>query len=155
MNVVVDANIIISALLGSQKTIHLIIDKNFKFFAPEIIIDEVEKYKEEISNRAGYSLEEFKENLDALLIFIETINSEDYRNFIEEAKKAIENRDIKDSDYLACALAKNAKLIWTNDKDFSSQDLVNWKTTKELLIICDKLRIFKFKKTDKEILEES
>ncbi len=56
----------------------------------------------------------------------------DYREHLEKAQKVIGERDIKDADYIACALAKKADFIWTNDKDFSSQDLVATKTTYEI-----------------------
>ncbi len=46
MKVVIDANIIISALIGSKKTVELITSGSFTILAPKKIINEVRKYKD-------------------------------------------------------------------------------------------------------------
>jgi putative PIN family toxin of toxin-antitoxin system len=133
MKVVVDANIVISALLGSKATIDILTNEAYEFYAPDIIISEIRKYKKELCKKAGYSSEIFDNSLNALLKFIKTIDEIQYQIYIQNAVDAIGKRDVKDADYIACALALGADFIWTNDKDFTSQAIISIKTTKELM----------------------
>jgi predicted nucleic acid-binding protein len=70
---------------------------------------------------------------DDLLFFVTLLHYGKYSNYLSKALLAIEHRDRKDVDYLACALAIQADFIWTEDDDFSSQNLVPTKTTTEFL----------------------
>ncbi len=133
MRVVVDANIVISALLGSKVTVGLMLSDDHELYSPKVIIAEISKHKEELCQKAGYSLKEFDSILNALLKFIKTVDYGFYEEFMDDAVKAIGERDIKDADYIACASSLGAEFIWTNDKDFRSQELIPVKTTKELM----------------------
>ncbi|MEK6855886.1 MAG: PIN domain-containing protein [Nanoarchaeota archaeon] len=133
MKVVLDANILISAILGSKSTIDILTSEKYKLYAPRIIFNEVVKYKDEIIAKANIDEKSFYETLNALTKFIELKGYIDYQENMEKAKEAIGKRDIKDSDYIACALSIGADFIWTNDKDFSSQSLVKTKKTHELI----------------------
>jgi predicted nucleic acid-binding protein len=129
MNIVVDANIVIAALLGSRGKLTILTSQNHTFYAPKKIIDDIHKYKTEICEKAGQTPEEFEQNFEALLMFINTLQYLEYESHISKAQEVIRERDAKDADYIACALAVNADFIWTDDKDFISQKLVLTKTT--------------------------
>ena len=133
MRIVLDANIVIAALLGSRATLTIITSQNHMFYAPKFILKEVEKYKEDICERINQSELEFDENFEVLKVFINIANIEEYDLFMPKAKEAMEKRDWKDCDYLACALAVNADFIWTNDKDFTIQTLIIAKNTNEFI----------------------
>lgn len=130
MNIVVDANIIIAALMGSRATLTIITSQNYNFYAPKYVVQEVEKYKKFICEKSLQKSEDFDMNLRALLFFIREVDYGGYIMFMETAKKAIGERDMKDTDYIACALAVEADFIWTNDKDFTNQNVIPTKTTK-------------------------
>ena len=134
MRVVVDANILISALLGSKAAISIITDEKIEFFAPEVIISEIRKYKKEICEKAGYSPGDFDNIFNALMKFVKVVDSLTYEKHMSKAVDAIGGSDIKDADYVACALALNADYIWTNDKDFTYQKLIPTKTTKDIMV---------------------
>lgn len=133
MKVVPDANIVIAALLGSRGKLIILTSQNHEFFVPKKIIEEIKKYERMICNKIGCTPKEFKENLDALLFFIRPVEKSEYESYFEKSKVAIENRDSEDADYLACALHVKADFIWTDDKDFSAQDLMPIKTTDEFI----------------------
>jgi predicted nucleic acid-binding protein len=133
MIVVVDANIIIMALMGSRATLVILTSQNHSFYTPSLVIKEIRKYKHLICAKAGHTFEEFEINLEALLQFLIVLEYIEYEEYTNKAEVAMGQRDIKDSDYLACALAVNADFIWTNDKDFATQNLVPHKTTKQLI----------------------
>ncbi len=129
MNIVLDANIFIAALMGSRSHIVIITSYHHKFYAPRKIIEEIKKHKEYICERSGYTSEEFDAAFNALVVFVKLMERSEYNAFFKQAKHALEKRDLKDADYVACAQVVHADFIWTNDKDFSVQNLVKTKTT--------------------------
>lgn len=133
MRIILDANILIAALLGSRGRLIILTSQNHEFFVPKKIVEEVKKYEQLICQKAGCTSEEFKENLNALLFFIKAVEYGEYEKHIKEAEVAIGGRDIKDSDYIACALHVKADFVWTDDKDFSAQELVAIKTTDKFI----------------------
>ena len=133
MIIVVDANVVIAALMGSRGRIVILTSQNHSFYVPRKIIDEIRKYKDLICRRANQKPEEFETNLEALLLFVETIEYVEYEQHIEKAQKVIGLRDSKDADYIACALQVSADFIWTDDKDFTAQKLVKTKTTNQFI----------------------
>lgn len=133
MNIVLDANIVISALMGSRANLTIITSHNHSFYTPSCIINEIKKYKVLICEKTGQTSEEFDESFDALLKFVKLLEYIEYEDFMDKARQAISHRDWKDADYLACALAVKADFIWTNDKDFVIQKLVAIKTTNEFI----------------------
>ena len=59
MRLVVDTNVLISALVARSKTFEIIILGDLELFAPEYALGEVERHKEELGARMGVSQEEF------------------------------------------------------------------------------------------------
>ena len=133
MNIVLDANIVIAALMGSRGTLTILTSRNHHFYAPSRILAEIWKYKKDICEKSCRTSEEFDDNFAALLVFVDVLNYIEYEQFMEEARIAISARDWKDADYIACAIAVSANFIWTNDKDFSSQNIVLARTTQEFI----------------------
>lgn len=133
MIIVVDANIIIAALLGSRGKLTILTSQNHTFYAPKKIIDEIRKYKTDICEKSGQTPEEFEQNFNALLTFITPITDIRYEFNMSKAREAISGRDVKDADYIACALAINAGFIWTDDKDFRAQNIVPIKSTADFI----------------------
>ena len=48
MNLVIDANILFSALIKAGKTIEILLNPGFNFYAPEFLLEEFQKYRDEI-----------------------------------------------------------------------------------------------------------
>lgn len=134
MRLVVDANILISALLGSRKVIALLTESDHTLFAPRRIVEEIVKHRPEVCRKAGYTAKEFEAALHAVLAFVTIQEFADYEAQFPVASKAMAARDPTDADYIACALALNADAIWTQDKDFSAQGLVPCKATANLVL---------------------
>lgn len=133
MKIVVDANIIFKILLGSRANYVILTSMNYTFYSPEFIIGEIRKYIPQIAQMKNVSEQEITLAFADLLFFLTVLPYEEYSNCLSKAMMALEDRDRKDVDYLACALAIEADLIWTEDDDFSSQNLVPTKTTTEFL----------------------
>ncbi len=113
-SIVVDANILISALIGGESQ-RILLSNNYDFLTTEFTILEVEKYILLVSKKTGFSEEEIK---FALRLFpVQIFNNSFYSKFISKAKELIEKLDPKDVDILALSLATGHKL-WSNDAHF-------------------------------------
>ena len=55
MDVVVDANIVISALVKRGYTLELMFSEDLRMFAPEFLIEELLEHKDEILLKSGLS----------------------------------------------------------------------------------------------------
>ncbi len=130
--VVIDANILITALMGSWKTFEIIDSGECIFYSPSTIIKEVQKHLGHVCKKTQRRPDEMYGRFCSLLKCIEVIQNNAYYAFLEIAKEHMA-RDVSDAEYLACALAVKADFIWTNDKDFTSQKLVPCKTTDQFI----------------------
>ena len=97
MRIVLDANIIISGLMGSRGTIAILTSQNHSFYAPKKIIEEIRKYKKEICEFSNQNSEEFEINYDALFAFINVLDLVEYEPFMDKAKEIIGNPSLTDN----------------------------------------------------------
>ncbi len=131
MELVVDANIFMSALIATQgKTYDFIYNDRNKLFAPEFLMDEFEKYKDEILEKSGLSEYDFELFLSLISSRIEFISKHEFEQFISKAEKI--TPDPKDSEYFALAMKMKCS-IWSNDKKLKEQNKVKVYNTSELL----------------------
>ena len=130
LNLVVDANILFSALLKDSKTASLLFNENLKLYTAEFIIDEFLKYQEEIQRRMSRSEKEYIQILHVLQEIITIIPREEYSQFMDRAKEI--SPDEKDTLYFALALKLHCA-IWSNDKQLKRQDVVTIYSTSELI----------------------
>lgn len=127
IKLVVDANIIISALIGGA-TREIFFDKRFDFVTTEYTVSEVEKYFLEVAEKAEVSETYVKKTFD--LLPLEVRDKEFYKGKLEEARDQIQDIDSKDVDILALAL-KTGNYLWTDDKDFDKIDFEKIIKTKD------------------------
>lgn len=131
MELVVDSNIIISALISpSGGTNDLLFSNKIKLFAPEFLLEEIKKYSSEIVKKSGLS----EVDLDlALSIIMSTVNLIPFSEFKQFIKKAEEIcPDPKDIEFFALALSLNCA-IWSEDKRLKKQDAIKVISTTELI----------------------
>jgi len=130
MELIVDANVIISILVSpSGKTCELFFSEKFILYAPEYLIEEIEKHKLEILEKSKISKEEFERLLTLVSANIEFISFIEFKDFISEACKICP--DPNDIEYLALSLKLKCSL-WSNDKKLKNE-LVKVFTTSEIL----------------------
>ena len=131
MDLVIDANIIISALIAPlSKTQSLMFSEELTLFAPEFLGEEIKKHEAEICAKANLSLEEFKIALDILCSRIKFIPFHDFQNCSNLARKISPDPD--DTEYIALALNLKCS-VWSNDKELKKQTEVNILNTTKLL----------------------
>ena len=114
IKIVVDANIIISALIGGRARI-ILFDKKFEFLTTFHTIKEVEKYIPTISQYSNTSQKEIKDAL--ALLPLKIYRRTYYKNFIKESEKLMKKIDPDDVDILALCLKENTYIL-TEDKHF-------------------------------------
>lgn len=123
MKLVVDANVIISALVSDSKSRELIVTLEPELLTPEIVHDEIGRHRELIVEKSGMDDDRVEQFLELLFRYIETVSVADFHGEIDKAEEAIADIDPDDVLYVACALACEAA-IWSDDSDFEEQSLV-------------------------------
>lgn len=135
MDLIVDTNIIISAIIKNGKIREILLKAPFSFFTPAYTFSEIDKYKFLICKKSGLTLEEFSEFLKIIFKYIIILNPISYYKFNNIAKKIIS--DYKDVPFIASALSLNCA-IWTEDKDFSYQKQIKIYNTKQIIELLEK-----------------
>ena len=138
MKLVVDANVVISALIADSKTRELIVTLEPDLLTPEFVHDEIENYEELIVEKSGMTLGRVAQFIDVLFQYIEAVPASEFYPYIEQADAAIRDTDPDDELYVACALATDAD-IWSDDSDFEEQGVVEAYTTGDVIDSFDTL----------------
>jgi predicted nucleic acid-binding protein len=131
MKLVIDANVVISALIADSKTRELIVTLEPDLLTPAFVYDEIENYEELIVEKSGMEPDRVAQFIDLLFQYIEVVPADDFYPAIEKADEAIGDTDPDDVFYLACAIATDAA-IWSDDSDFEEQDLVDTYSTSDI-----------------------
>ena len=133
MKLVIDANIIISAIIKDSVTRKIITDSKIEFYSPGKVIEEVLKHSGLIAKKAGLTNEEVLSFFKILMDNIRVVPENEYRDNISEAFSIARNFDEKDTPFIALALKLNIP-IWTNDRGIlENQGRYKAISTKELL----------------------
>jgi predicted nucleic acid-binding protein len=132
MKLVIDANVVISALIADSKTRELIVTLEPDLLTPAFVHDEIGNYEELIVTKSGMEPDRVTQFMDLLFQYIEVVPADDFYPAIERAKEAIDDTDPDDVLYLACAIANDAA-IWSDDSDFDDQNLVETYSTNDVI----------------------
>jgi len=131
MDLIVDANIVIAALIKDGITIEIMLDPNMHLFAPEFLFDEILKYESEIAKKTHRNTDELNTVFELLKNKITFIPMKEIERNIEEA--GLITPDEGDIPYVALALKLKIP-IWSNDRDLKEkQNEVKVYNTKDLL----------------------
>jgi len=129
---IVDASVIIAALLRDSTTRKVLLNSDLRLVAPGMVEDEISRHIEELSARNSLPVETNRRALGMLLRHIRLLDLDDYGGFLPDALRLIGERDASDAPYLAAALAVKADGIWSHDADFTVQDRFRVWTTAQL-----------------------
>ena len=131
MHILIDSNILISALIKKGFTRDILTNFNANFLFPEQGLEEIYFYKSEIIRKSKINEKEFYVLLLRLLKYIRLIPIGIFINFKDEANKIMGKIDKDDVLFIATALALNCP-IWSDDKHFKKQKRVEIFTTKHM-----------------------
>ncbi len=131
MELIIDANILMSALVTTQGfTYDLIFNDKIKLSAPEYLLEEFKEHKGEIIEKSNLSDEDLQIFLSLISSRIKFIEKNEFKQFIGPASEI--TPDINDTEYFALALKRNCA-IWSNDKKLKQQDKIKVYSTAELI----------------------
>ncbi len=130
MDLVVDANIVFSALIKENKTYELLFDEVLHLFAPEFFFLEFEKHVKEILEKSEKREDDFIRLATIIKKKISFIPLEELLPYLDEAEKICP--DCNDVAYFALAL-KLKCAVWSNDKALKKQDKILIFSTEDLL----------------------
>lgn len=131
MKLVLDSNIIFSALIRKSTARSIILSDVFDLHAPEYIFTEITKHKELLLRKSKMNEGDFNALLLLLQKHVHFVSKENYNEKMAMAEDILREIDITDSPFLALAMALNCS-IWSNDGHFKKQDQAGVYTTKEL-----------------------
>lgn len=132
MKLVLDSNIIFSALIKKSTTRNIILSDVFDLHAPEYIFSEITKHRELLLRKSKMNEEELEALLLLLQKHIRLVPKEKYNEKMVLAEDMLKDIDVTDSPFLALALALNCS-VWSNDGHFEQQNKVQVYRTKELI----------------------
>jgi len=134
MELIVDANILFSALIRDSHIRHFLILSDNSFYVPEFGLKEINRHIEIIQEKTGLNELEIKDILDKIIVLAEIniIPLDEFRNFIDTVKNISPDPD--DVAYFALALKLKCP-IWSNDKELKKQNVVKIYSTEELFKI--------------------
>lgn len=132
MKLVIDANVVISALIADSKTRELIVTIKPDLLTPAFVHDEIESYEELIVEKSGMEPDRVAQFIELLFRYIDVVPAEEFYPAIDRAANAIGGTDPDDVLYLACAIAGDAA-IWSDDSDFDEQNLVETYSTSDVI----------------------
>jgi len=138
MIIVIDTNILISALIKDSITRRLIVSSGMNFCYPEISLHEIRKHKKLIMEKSGLSEKELGSLLERVLEYIVLIPTEVITEHIGEARSVMLKIDPKDVVFIATALSFKNSIIWSDDKDFERQNAIKVITTKQFAKMFEK-----------------
>jgi predicted nucleic acid-binding protein len=132
MDLVIDANVLFSALIKNSTTSEILFNDRCMLFSPEFIIEEFMKYEKLILKKTKRSREEFIMFIHQLKERIIIVPEEEYSKHMGTAEKT--SPDENDAIYFALALKFKCP-IWSNDKRLKEQNKVKIISTKEIIEI--------------------
>jgi predicted nucleic acid-binding protein len=128
--IVLDANILIRAVLGRQVLWFLETygGRGIRFFAPDVAFADAGKYLPSLLIKRGKPLAELPATIESLRKMIESIGEDFYLPFEAEARQRLSGRDEDDWPVSASALGLGCA-IWTEDSDFFGTGVAVWTTS--------------------------
>ena len=129
MKLVVDANVLFSALIKDSMTRRLFFEEKLEIYAPEYLFEEFAEHRGEIIRKTHRSEADFWEVMAILKSKINIVPLSEFEIFMEKARGVSPDKD--DAIYFAVAFAIKGA-IWSNDKRLKSQKAVRVLNTKEI-----------------------
>jgi len=133
MNVVVDSNILFSALIRDSKTREILLESDNEFFFPSYVFYETEKHKKELLAKSCMDEKEFLKLFEIILSKISIINEKELQKHKNESIILTKNIDVNDSLFVASCLAISKSILWSDDKKLKNVKKIKVLNTSEIV----------------------
>lgn len=131
MIIVIDTNILISALIRDSFTRNIIMYSGLNFYYPEISLHELRKHKQLIIKKSDLTEEAYEDILAKIFEYVLLIPTEETTEKLEEAKRIMLHIDPDDVVFIAAALSYPDAVIWSDDAHFDRQSSIKAIKTKK------------------------
>jgi predicted nucleic acid-binding protein len=102
MEVIIDSNKIISAVVSKGIVRRIVIFSGISFYAPKELVEEIGKHREEICKRIGLKTESFSFILEELILpKLNIVEESKYANKMSEAYAVSKEFDEKDTPFVS------------------------------------------------------
>jgi len=132
LNIVIDSNILFSALIKDSPTRKIILDYSGLFLFPSFIFEETEKHKQELLKKSKMSPKEFNALLSLLIRKVLIVPTDSLYRYKKQAYNIVKDIDPDDVLFIACALAYPQSFIWSDDKNLKRQAIIPILSTREM-----------------------
>ena len=133
MKIVIDSNVLFSALIKDSATRKLILEYDDFFLFPEFIFEEMEKHKEELFKKSKMENKDFGRLLQIILKKVMIVPNEVLLPHKKEALEIVKSIDLDDAAFIACVLAYPNSILWSDDKKLKKQTKVRVLSTQEIM----------------------
>ena len=135
MKIIIDLNVLFSAMIRDSTTRTIIVNSEFEFYFPEPSLHKIRKYKEYVLEKTGFSEEEYSQLLRLLFKYIKIIPTEQIEKNWDKAMQIMAYIDEEDVTFIASALELSDAIIWSDDKDFDKQQKIAVFKTNEIVLL--------------------
>lgn len=132
MKIIIDSNILFSALIKDSKTRRIILEYEGFFLFPQYIFEEMEEHIGELLKKSKLPKNDFNTLLAIILKKVMIIPNNALLPYRSKALGIVKEVDKDDVLFVACALAYPDSIIWSNDKRLKNQKSVRVLNTKEM-----------------------
>ncbi|HLD33679.1 MAG TPA: PIN domain-containing protein [Candidatus Nanoarchaeia archaeon] len=132
MRIVLDSNILFSALIKDSFVRRIILEYEGKFLFPSFVFEELVEHKDELMSKSGLNSDEFDSLLDTILRKVEIVHSSALEMHKKRSFEIMKDIDKNDVLFVACALAYPESVIWSDDKHLKKQKEIEVRTTNEI-----------------------
>lgn len=132
MKLVVDTNVLLSALIANSATRTLLFSIDDPLVAPEGLKRELDRHDQLVREKSGLDDTELDALTSRLFSHVEFVPHPELEANREEAADALADVDSDDVIFLATALSVDGA-VWSDDRHFQAQDLVPVVTTEDVL----------------------
>ena len=139
MKMVVDTNIILSALIKDSTTRKIIVKSEWDFYYPEMSFHEIRKYKELVLKKSNLNKEEYRKLLNYLLEHITLVPNEIIYEKLDKAHEIMAHINPDDVIFIATQLSISNSVIWSDDKDFDKQKEIRILKTAQICKLYDSI----------------
>ncbi|MBM3303571.1 MAG: PIN domain-containing protein [Candidatus Aenigmarchaeota archaeon] len=133
MIIVVDTNVLVSALIRDSATRRVLMYSGMNFVCPEATALELRRNRGEILAKSGLAAPDFDFVFEMILGNVAIIPDRDIEACRREAEEIMSIIDIADAPFIAAALDIPDAIIWSDDKHFEKQKRVRVVKTEQIL----------------------
>ena len=132
MRLVVDTNIVFSALIAGGKTREVILAADLDLAVPEFFYSELQDNRPSVRQKTGLTDPDLDLLLSLLFAELTIVPRDEFSHTLGEANDVMADIDSDDVPFLALALHRECG-IWSDDGHFQEQEVVPVWTTSTLL----------------------